>query len=158
MKAYENNPTTDGQLDIKAQCRDCLKWTAGRLYFGDHMKLVDSDGGLVFASGWKCHNCLGEPWSSADLTVDGMKLDAWASRSEFVAAALAVTRPGYQALPFDEDLAHFEVGCETLLEHLPQTTPEEFDALCRKTVDAPAAVILPLLVAYRALVQAGEDS
>jgi hypothetical protein len=39
----------------------------GRLHVNDQMKVVDSDGGVLFRDGWTCHNCLGEPWSSADM-------------------------------------------------------------------------------------------
>jgi hypothetical protein len=57
------------QLNIKALCTNCKQWTTGRLHFAKTMQLADSDGGIVFGNGWKCHNCLGEPWASADATV-----------------------------------------------------------------------------------------
>lgn len=56
-------------FEFKARCTGCEKETAGRLHFDQRMKLIDSDGGMLFDDGWRCHNCLGEPWSSADMTV-----------------------------------------------------------------------------------------
>lgn len=56
-------------LDIKATCTKCKKEVAGRIHFDRRMKVVDTDGGMAFAEGWTCHDCLGEPWSSSDLAV-----------------------------------------------------------------------------------------
>ena len=60
--------TTATTLDIKATCAGCQAESAGRLHFSTTMQLVDSDGGMVFEDGWRCHNCLGEPWESGDAT------------------------------------------------------------------------------------------
>ena len=57
-------------LEFAATCIQCAKPSFGRLHFDGTMKLADSDGGLLFDDGWTCHNCLGEPWSSADMTVE----------------------------------------------------------------------------------------
>jgi hypothetical protein len=56
-------------LPFKARCTGCKQETAGRLHFDEQMRLVDSDGGLLFSDGWRCHNCLGEPWASGDVEV-----------------------------------------------------------------------------------------
>jgi hypothetical protein len=50
-------------------CATCRESTTGRLHFNSRMQLVDTDGGMLFDAGWKCHNCLGEPWSSADMVI-----------------------------------------------------------------------------------------
>lgn len=55
-------------FDFSAMCTGCGKATKGRLHFDEQLKLTDSDGGLVFNDGWRCHNCLGEPWDSGDAT------------------------------------------------------------------------------------------
>ena len=60
----------DSILDLKAQCTRCGIWTSGRLHFDSRLKVVDSDGGLLFTNGWTCHNCLGEPWSSTDVVIN----------------------------------------------------------------------------------------
>ena len=69
--------------------------------------------------------------------------------SEFIAAAARVTAPGYQALPFDEDLTIFEETGRALLEQVADMTVMEFDAYCREHVEAPAFVVLPFLLALR---------
>lgn len=56
-------------LDLKSVCTGCQKEVSGRLYFDERMKVVDSDGGLALNEGWRCHNCLGEPWASSDSVV-----------------------------------------------------------------------------------------
>ncbi len=56
-------------FDFKAVCTECGKESVGRLHIDDRMRVVDSDGGMLFGDGWMCHNCLGEPWSSADNVV-----------------------------------------------------------------------------------------
>lgn len=56
-------------LDIRVTCKKCKKDVSGRLHFDERMKVVDSDGGIAFADGWSCHNCLGEPWASSDSAV-----------------------------------------------------------------------------------------
>lgn len=58
------------ELEMTTECTKCHQQTRGKLHFDKVMKLVDSDGGLVFEDGWACHNCLGEPWSSADMVVN----------------------------------------------------------------------------------------
>jgi hypothetical protein len=57
-------------LDMVVTCTKCAKPTVGRLHFNDEMRIIDSDGGILFDHGWMCHNCTGDPWSSADLTVE----------------------------------------------------------------------------------------
>lgn len=56
-------------LDIMSVCTGCGLMAKGRLYFDEKMKLVDSDGGVAFMDGWRCHNCLGEPYSSSDVVL-----------------------------------------------------------------------------------------
>lgn len=56
-------------LDFKANCIGCKQETAGRLHFSDRMNVIDSDGGMLFEDGWTCHNCLGQPFSSSDVTL-----------------------------------------------------------------------------------------
>ena len=56
-------------LDFWTACRHCGVPSRGRLHFDERMSLRDSDGGLLFMDGWKCHTCLDQPWESADLTV-----------------------------------------------------------------------------------------
>lgn len=55
------------RLDFWTQCTKCGLPSRGRLAFDEGNKLVDSDGGVLFGTGWTCHKCVGEPWSSADL-------------------------------------------------------------------------------------------
>ena len=55
-------------FDFWTQCQKCELPSKGRLHFDAVMKVTDSDGGILFADGWTCHNCLGEPWSSGDAT------------------------------------------------------------------------------------------
>lgn len=43
-------------------CAGCGQERDGVLYFDERMKLVDSDGGMLFGDGWRCHLCLGESW------------------------------------------------------------------------------------------------
>ena len=57
------------EFRFRTQCEHCRNVVAGGLHFDQHMKIIDSDGGMLFNDGWKCHNCLGEPWSSADMVV-----------------------------------------------------------------------------------------
>lgn len=54
------------KLNFDTMCVGCDKLVSGRLHFSTKMQLVDSDGGVLFSDGFKCHNCLGEPWSTAD--------------------------------------------------------------------------------------------
>lgn len=53
--------------DFQATCTQCHTVKAGRLHFSTSMKVVDSDGGLLFRDGWSCHVCLGEPWLSSEV-------------------------------------------------------------------------------------------
>ncbi len=71
--------------------------------------------------------------------------DHLAEDSAFLAAALRVTGPGFEAAPFDEDLAIFEETCRLLIEHGDGMTAKEFDELCRSKVDAPALIVGPFL-------------
>lgn len=57
------------KFDFDTMCTGCDKLVSGRLHFDSTMKLVDSDGGMLFSDGFKCHNCLGQPWSTADTVV-----------------------------------------------------------------------------------------
>jgi hypothetical protein len=56
-------------LDFWTACGGCGVPSHGRLHFDKRMNLADSDGGLLFADGWKCHICIDQPWKSEDLTV-----------------------------------------------------------------------------------------
>lgn len=75
--------------------------------------------------------------------------ESWASGSDFITAALNVTDPDYQALPFDEDLTVFEETGRVLLERTADMTASEFDDYCREYVDAPSFVVLPFLFKLR---------
>lgn len=57
-------------LDFKALCTGCHNETTGRLHFNGRMSLVDTDGGMLFNDGWRCHNCLRQPWASSDLVLE----------------------------------------------------------------------------------------
>jgi hypothetical protein len=52
-------------LDFWAKCSVCGVPANGRLHIDDSMRLSDSDGGALFADGWRCHGCLGEPWAAS---------------------------------------------------------------------------------------------
>lgn len=70
----------------------------------------------------------------------------------FVEAARTVTAPGYQVVPFDEELTNFEEGGAILAEAEDSMTPEEFDEYCRNTgwVGGNASLVRPLLSIWRA--------
>ena len=57
-------------LEVAVGCTKCEQIVIGRIHFSPQMQVVDTDGGLLFETGWTCHNCLGEPWSSSDLVID----------------------------------------------------------------------------------------
>jgi hypothetical protein len=61
---------TASVLDVKVTCKKCGLLVSGRLHFDAQMRLVDSDGGIAFVDGWSCHNCLGQPWASADSVLE----------------------------------------------------------------------------------------
>ena len=56
------------RLDLAARCVNCRKTVTARIHMEDG-DVVDTDGGMLFDGGWTCHNCLGQPWSSGDLTL-----------------------------------------------------------------------------------------
>jgi hypothetical protein len=56
-------------FEFVAPCRKCEVPSRGRLHFTLTMQLVDTDGGMLFNEGWTCHDCLGQPWSSADFVL-----------------------------------------------------------------------------------------
>ena len=53
------------EFKIQAVCVKRGLMTKGVLRF-DCLTLVDSDGGILFADGWACHNCLDEPFASSE--------------------------------------------------------------------------------------------
>ena len=57
-------------LNFVGLCTKCGELRTGKLHFDDVMKLIDTDGGMLFNDGWHCHLCLGQPWSSADFTIN----------------------------------------------------------------------------------------
>lgn len=61
--------TLEFRLAFVAQCSKCHSEKLDWLVFDDTMRLVDSDGGLVFHDGWHCHLCLGEPYESSEVPV-----------------------------------------------------------------------------------------
>lgn len=58
------------EFHFASVCIGCGAPQRGRLVFDERMQVVDSDGGVLFADGWKCHTCLGQPRSSAELVIN----------------------------------------------------------------------------------------
>lgn len=69
----------------------------------------------------------------------------------FAEAARNVTAPGYQPVPFDEDLALFQGHGRALLEVRDSMTADEFEAFCRENewIGGTASEVVPLLDALR---------
>lgn len=57
------------KLSIDTMCIGCGASVSARLHFDSGLQVVDSDGEVLFGNGFKCHNCLGQPWSTADLVL-----------------------------------------------------------------------------------------
>lgn len=54
---------------VVIKCRECACADRANLVFGHDLKLVDSDGGMLFREGWTCARCLGQAWASSDVTL-----------------------------------------------------------------------------------------
>jgi hypothetical protein len=54
------------KFKMQAVCIKCGLMTNGILHFDSKLALADSDGGVLQADGWICHNCLGEPFASSE--------------------------------------------------------------------------------------------
>lgn len=69
----------------------------------------------------------------------------------FIEAARTVTAPGYQPLPFDEDVVLFQVHGEALLELRESVTADEFTLFCRDNewIGGTADEITPFLDAMK---------
>jgi hypothetical protein len=69
----------------------------------------------------------------------------------FAEAARTVTAPGYEPLPFDEDLALFQEHGRALLSVRDDMTDEEFATFCREAdwIGGTFSEITPFLDALR---------
>ncbi len=69
----------------------------------------------------------------------------------FVTAGRIVLNPGYQPVPFDEDLCWYLEGAGALCRVESSMTPDEFDTYCLadEWVGGPASVVRPMLDLFR---------
>lgn len=58
-------------LDARLKCVKCEKDVRSVLHFDENLKIVDTDGGLLFGAGWRCDNCLDELTADLELAHDG---------------------------------------------------------------------------------------
>ncbi len=61
------------RLEVRVMCAQCKQIGPAVLYFSDRLQIVDTDGGMLFNTGWSCYQCLGQPWGSAEHTAEFMR-------------------------------------------------------------------------------------